>query len=67
MIYNGESKCTIVDPAVEIKNIEISKKNKKAYELNRHFQDNWAMKLLCVEFLLSSNGKVVQVQCKVCK
>jgi hypothetical protein len=25
------------------------------------------MKLLCVEFLLSSNGKVVQVQCKVCK
>jgi hypothetical protein len=67
MIDIGESKCTIVDPIVEIENIEIAKKNKKAYELNWHFQHNWAMKLLWVEFLLSSNGKVVQVQCKVCK
>jgi hypothetical protein len=37
MIDIGESKCTIVDLAMEIENIEIAKKNKKAYELNRHF------------------------------
>jgi hypothetical protein len=31
---------------------------KKAYELNRHFQDNWAMKLLLAEFVLSFNGRI---------
>jgi hypothetical protein len=61
MIDIGESKCTIVDPAVAIENIEIAKKKKKAYELNRNFQNNWAMKLLWIEFLLSSSGEVVQV------
>jgi hypothetical protein len=29
MIDIGESKCTIVDPAVAIKNIEIAKKKKR--------------------------------------
>jgi hypothetical protein len=66
MIDIGESKSTIMDPTVAIENIEIAKK-KKAYELNRNFQDNGAMKLLWIEFLLSSSGEVVQVQCKVCK
>jgi hypothetical protein len=39
MIDIGECKCTIVDPIVAIENIEIAKKIKKAYELNKHFQD----------------------------
>jgi hypothetical protein len=28
-----------------------------SYELNRHFQDNWAMKLLWAEFVLGFNGE----------
>ncbi len=43
------------------KNIEIVKKRKKAYELNTHFQNNWAVKLLWAKFVLGSNGKVIQV------
>ncbi len=43
------------------KNIEISKKRKKAYELNTHFQNDWAMKLLWAKFVLGSNRKVIQV------
>ncbi len=37
----GEYKCMIVDPIVVVEKVEITKKKgKKAYELNRHFQDN---------------------------
>jgi hypothetical protein len=38
---------------------------KKAYELNRHFQDNWAMNLPWAKFVLGSYGKVVEVWCKI--
>jgi hypothetical protein len=56
-----------MDQAMATKNIEIAKKKKKkAYELNIHFQNNWAMKLLWVEFVLGSNGKVIQMRCKIC-
>jgi hypothetical protein len=34
--------------------------------LNKHFQDRWAIKLLWAKCVLSSNGKVAQVQCQVC-
>ncbi len=60
-----ESKCMIVDLKVVVDNIEIAKNTKKAYELNKHFQDNWVMKL-SVEFELNFDGKVVQMQCKIC-
>jgi hypothetical protein len=33
--------------------------------MNRHFQDIWAVKLHWAESIMGSNGKVVQVQCKV--
>jgi len=61
----AESKCMIVDLTVAVENIEIANNIKKAYELNKHFQDNWAMKLP-MESMLSFDGKVVQVQCKIC-
>jgi hypothetical protein len=57
----------LVDPTMATKNIEIAKKKKKkAYKLNRHFQNNWAMKFLWAKSMLGSNGKVVQVWCKIC-
>ncbi len=34
--------------------------------MNMQFQDTWAIKLPWVKSVLSSNGKVVQVWCKVC-
>jgi len=34
--------------------------------MNRRFQDIWVVKLPWTKFVLGSNGKVVQVQCKVC-
>jgi hypothetical protein len=34
--------------------------------LNKHFQDGWAIKLPWAKCVLGSNGKVPQVQCKVC-
>jgi hypothetical protein len=43
-------------PMVPTKNIEIVEK--KVYELNKHFQDNWAMKLSWGEFVLSFNVKI---------
>jgi hypothetical protein len=33
--------------------------------MNKHFQDTWAIKLPWAESFMDSNGKVVQVQCKV--
>ncbi len=61
----AKSKCMIVDLIVAVENIEIAKNIKKAYELNKHFQDNWAMKLP-MESMLGFDGKVIQVQCKIC-
>jgi hypothetical protein len=56
---------------VQHKNIEITqkkkKKKKKTYELNMHFQANWAIKLPWVKFVLGFDGKVVQTECKICK
>ncbi len=51
-----EYECTIVHPMVLTKNIEIVEK--KVYELNKHFQDNWAMKLSWSEFVLNFNVKI---------
>jgi hypothetical protein len=43
-------------------NIDVQKKKKKKiYELNKHFQDTWAVNLPWVEFALSYNNKVAQV------
>jgi hypothetical protein len=49
----------IVDPIVEAKNIEIAQKKKKTYELNMHFQVNWAIKLPWVKFMLGFDWRVV--------
>jgi hypothetical protein len=34
--------------------------------LNKHFQHRWAIKLFWAKCVLGFNGKVAQVQCKVC-
>jgi hypothetical protein len=55
-----------VDLVIGKENIAFTKKRKKAYGMNKQFQDIWAIKLPWVEFVMCSNGKVVQVWCKVC-
>ncbi len=51
----------IMDPIMVVENIKITKKRKKTYELNRHFQDNYIMKLPCAESMLGFDGRVVQM------
>jgi hypothetical protein len=34
--------------------------------MNMHFQDTWVVKFPWAKFVLGSNVKVVQIQCKVC-
>ncbi len=62
-----------VEPHYEVMNLNLAQENitltnkiKKAYEMNMHFQDTWVMKFPWAKSILGSNGKVVQIQCKVC-
>jgi hypothetical protein len=56
----------IMDLVLSQENVALTKKIKKAYEMNKHFQDIWIIKLAWVKFVMGSNGKVVYVWCKVC-
>jgi len=60
-----EHQCEVMDLVFAQENIALTKKRKKAHEMNRHFQDTWGVKLPWTKFVLGSNGKVVQVRCKV--
>jgi hypothetical protein len=60
-----EHQCEVMDLIFAQENIASIKKRKKAHEMNRHFQDTWVVKLPWTKFVLGSNGKVVQVWCKV--
>ncbi len=37
-------------------NVELRKNQKKAYELNKHFQDTWGVKFPWEKSILNSNG-----------
>jgi hypothetical protein len=54
-----------VDLTKVIADLISSKKRKKIYESNRHFQDSWAIKLPWVESVAGIKGKVTQIKCKV--
>jgi len=56
-----EHQCEVMDLV-----LALIKKIKKAYEMNKHFQDTWVIKLPWAKFIFGSNGKVVQVRCEVC-
>jgi hypothetical protein len=56
----------VLDLVVAKGDIELSKERKRTYELNRHFQDTWALKLPWSKWVLRVGGKVVLVQCKIC-
>jgi hypothetical protein len=49
-----------MDPILAQENITLTKKIKKAYEMNMHVQDIWAIKLPWAESTMGSKGKVVQ-------
>jgi hypothetical protein len=55
-----------MDPVLAQENVAFTKKRKKSYVMNRHFQNTWVVKLPWAESIMGSNGKVVQVQSKVC-
>jgi hypothetical protein len=61
-----QSNCIILDLVLTKKTLRSRKEKKKAYELNKHFQDTWTIKLLWVEFVFSFDRKVIEVLCKVC-
>ena len=43
-----------------------SRKRRKNYDSNRHFQDSWAAKLPWAEAVVGVDGSITQVRCKVC-
>jgi hypothetical protein len=54
-----EVDCVVLDLVVAKGDIELSKERKKTYELHRHFQDTWALKLPWAKSMLGVGGKVV--------
>ncbi len=64
--FGVELHCEVMNPILVQENIALTKKRKKAYEMNMHFQDTWVVKLSWAKSVLGSNGKVVQIWCKVC-
>jgi len=56
---NVEPDYELVDPILAQDNIVSIEKQKKAYDLNRHFKDTWVLKFPWAKSILSSNGKVV--------
>jgi hypothetical protein len=47
-------------------NLELTKKIKKVYELNKYFQNIEVVKVFWMEYFPHFASKVVQIQCKVC-
>lgn len=43
-----------------------SRKRRKNYDQNRHFQDSWAAKLPWAEAVVGESGLITQVRCKIC-
>jgi hypothetical protein len=56
----------VLDPSFASPSHELARKRKKSYELNRHFQDSWAAKLPWAKAVMGTDGRISQVQCKVC-
>ncbi len=61
-----EPHCEVMDLVLAQEKVAVTKKKKKAYGMNRHFQDTWVIKLLWAKSVMGSNDKVVKVWCKVC-
>ncbi len=55
----------LVDPTQVATYLASSKKRKKIYELNHHFQDSWVVKLPWAESIVGVKGKAIEVKCKV--
>ena len=56
----------ILDPKVASPAHELARARRRSYELNRHFQDSWAARLPWAESVVSADGTVRQVRCKIC-
>jgi hypothetical protein len=54
-----EHQCEIMDLVLAQKKCTLTKKRKKAYEMNRHSQNSLVVTLPSAEFVLGFNGKVV--------
>lgn len=66
VVKSSSPNVEVLDPNVASSSYEAAKKQKKTYELNRHFQDSWAAKLPWAEAVIGSDGRVTHVRCKVC-
>jgi hypothetical protein len=56
---NSELDVVVIDLTQVEANLPNSHKRKKMYELNRHFQNSWAIKLPWVESIMGVDGKVI--------
>jgi hypothetical protein len=58
-----EHYCEVMDLVLAQENIALTKKRKKAYEMNMHFQDTWAIELLwAISFGFKWQGCLSSVQ-----
>jgi hypothetical protein len=81
-LLSSDSDCVLLDtkitpgrvpfPKLDINSLVASqlhlatRRSRRSYEGNRHFQDSWAAKLPWVESVLGANGFVAQVKCRIC-
>jgi hypothetical protein len=55
----------ILDAATASLSHDLLRKRKESYEVSRHFQDSWAVKLPWTEAVMGTDGRITQVQCKI--
>jgi hypothetical protein len=51
-----------MDQVLAQENIALTKKRKKTYGMNKHFQESWAIKLPWAKYVMGSNGCLGLVQ-----
>jgi hypothetical protein len=52
----------VMDQVLAQENIALTKKRKKTYGMNKHFQESWAIKLPWAKYVMGSNGCLGLVQ-----
>jgi hypothetical protein len=54
-----------LNPSLVFNQVEKKKKRLKEWESNWVYKDIWAIKLLCAEVVVDSNGRMNMVMCQV--
>jgi hypothetical protein len=50
---------------VRVTTMDLARKKRREYDLDRHSQDHWAAKMSWVEAVIGASGKIIQISCKI--